>query len=95
MKILEKGEYFTTIVLQIDNELIESGNYIVNEVNSKLSKIYGEGNYLDVESIILDCLENSDLNHYPEYEIERLFTELYEFEQKYQIIKINSVSHIS
>ena len=85
MRILEKGEYYTKIELEIPNKLIENGNHIVKRVSSKLSEIYGEGNYLGVESIILDCLENSDLNHYPEYEIERLFTELDEFEKKYSI----------
>lgn len=85
MRILDKGEYFTKIELEIPNKLIKNGNHIVKIVSSKLSEIYGEGNYLDVESIILDCLENSDLNHYPEYEIERLFTELDEFEKKYSI----------
>lgn len=83
MRILEKNGNYTKIEIEIPNKLIENGNHIVNIVCSKLSEIYGEGNYLDVESIILDCLENSDLNHYPEYEIERLFNELDEFEQKY------------
>ena len=83
MRILEKGEYYTKIEIEIPNELIENGNHIVKIVSSKLSEIYGEGNYLNLESIILDCIENSDLNHYPEYEIERLFNELDEFEQKY------------
>jgi hypothetical protein len=83
MKILKKGKFYTKIELSIPNELIENGNYIVEKVSSQLSEIHGKGFYLDVESVILECLENSDLNHDPNYEIERLFSELNEFEKKY------------
>ena len=85
MRIIEKGEQFTKIELEIANELIENGNYIVSEVNSKLLQIYGNGHFLDLSDVISETLQNSDLNHYPEYEIERLFKELNEFEKKYSI----------
>ena len=42
-------------------------------------------NNIIYDKVSSDFLENSDLNHYPEYEIERLFTELDEFEKKYSI----------
>ncbi len=83
MKILKKGKYYTKIELYIPNEILDNGNYIVEKVSSQLSEIHGKDNYLDLESVILECLENSDLNHYPNYEIERLFKELDEFEKEY------------
>lgn len=83
MNIIEVGEQFTRIELEIPNKLIENAIFVIQKVDSKLSKIYGKGYYADLESVILNCLEQSDFNQDPEYEIERLFTELDEFEKTY------------
>lgn len=83
MQILEKGDYFTKIELEIPNELIENAIFVVHQVDSKLSKIYGKGYFADLESVFINCLEHSDFNQDPDFEIERLFTELDEFEKKY------------
>ena len=66
MKILQKGDYFSTIEVEIDTNLLRCSERLVSEWNSK----HSYDDRIDLSDVFQYVFEKSDLNGGEEYLLE-------------------------